>query len=69
MRALLLRFLGRLRFPWLFALTAVLFLVDVLVPDLLPWADEILLGALTLLFGAWRQRRHERADAASARQE
>ena len=36
LRALLLRFAGRLRFPWLFALTAALFLVNLLVPGKRP---------------------------------
>jgi hypothetical protein len=57
MRKLLLAFAARLRFPWLFALTAGLFLLDLVVPDPLPFTDELLLGLLTLLFGAWRRRR------------
>jgi hypothetical protein len=60
MPAFLLRYLGRLRFPWLFGVTIVLFLVDLVIPDLVPWADEILLGLLTLLFGAWRKQRRDR---------
>ncbi|MDH3400325.1 MAG: hypothetical protein OEM03_05080 [Chromatiales bacterium] len=51
--------LGRLRFPYLFGLTALVFLGDVLLPDLIPFVDEILLGLLTILFGAWRKKRHE----------
>ncbi len=51
--------LGRLRFPYLFGLTALVFLGDVLLPDLIPFVDEILLGLLTILFGSWRQTRHE----------
>ena len=60
MRDLIFRFAGQLRFPWLFAVTAVLFLIDLVVPDLVPFADEILLGLLTMLFGVWRKRRQER---------
>jgi hypothetical protein len=56
-RGLLLAFASRLRFPWLFALTAVLFLADLVVPDAIPLADEVLLGLATLLFGSWRKRR------------
>lgn len=48
---------GRLRFPRLLALTALLFAIDLLVPDVLPFADEILLGLLTLVFASWRKRR------------
>ena len=51
------RFAGELRFPQLFWLTAILFVVDVFVPDLIPFADEILLGLATLLLGSWKKRR------------
>jgi hypothetical protein len=50
------RFGARLRFPQLFLVFAVLFLLDVLIPDMIPMADEILLGLLTLLLGAWKRR-------------
>lgn len=51
-----LRYAGRLRFPWLFALTATLFVIDLLIPDFIPFADELLLGFVTLLLGSWRHR-------------
>jgi hypothetical protein len=54
--ALLLRYLGRLRFPYLLAVTALLFLVDFVVPDLVPFVDEVLLGLATLILAAWRKR-------------
>ena len=53
----LVAFLARLRFPALFVVTAILFVVDSFVPDLLPFADEILLGLGTALFGSWKKRR------------
>ena len=53
--ALMARFAGRLRFPQLFLFTGILFLLDLLVPDLIPFADEMLLGLITLLFGMWRK--------------
>ena len=37
-------------------------MLDVLIPDFLPFADEILLGLLTMLFGVWRKQRRERTD-------
>jgi len=59
---------ARLRFPKLFALTAVLFAIDLLVPDFVPFADEVLLGLATALLGSWRARGRSRpADAPSAR--
>ena len=54
--ALVLRWAQRLRFPYLFGLTAFLFVVDLLVPDAIPFADELLLGLLTLLFASLRKR-------------
>lgn len=47
----------RLRFPTLFLISAVLFGIDLVVPDLIPFADEAGLALLTLLFGLWRSRR------------
>jgi hypothetical protein len=46
--------LAQLRFPRLFALTAALFAIDFVVPDLIPFADEVLLGLATALLGSWR---------------
>lgn len=51
------RYLSRLRFPQLFAITAVLFVVDVLVPDFIPFVDEVLLALATLLLGSWKKHR------------
>jgi hypothetical protein len=53
----LLRFASGLRFPTLFKITAALFLLDLLVPDMVPFADELLLGLLTLLFASLKRRR------------
>ncbi|MFO1408136.1 MAG: DUF6116 family protein [Steroidobacteraceae bacterium] len=55
-RSLVTRFASGLRFPVLFAVTATLFVLDLLVPDLVPFADEILLGLGTLLLGSLRRR-------------
>lgn len=52
-----LRWAGRLRHPTLFAITAVLFGLDLLIPDLIPFADELLLGLGTLLFANWKNRK------------
>jgi hypothetical protein len=46
---------SRLKFPQLLAVTAGLFLLDLLIPDLIPFADEILLGLATALFALWRE--------------
>ena len=74
--AFVLRYFSRLRYPWLFALTGALFGLDLLVPDVLPFADEILLGLATLLLATRRKERgpddaprratHPRRSTASA---
>lgn len=51
----LLAFASRLRFRSLFLITAGLFVLDLLVPDPLPFMDEILLGLGTLLLSALRK--------------
>jgi len=52
-----LRFASGLRFPTLFKVTAALFVLDLLVPDVIPFADELLLGLLTLLFASLKRKR------------
>lgn len=58
---LILRYVSGLRFPWVFGLVAIVFGVDLIFPDVLPFVDELLLGLLTLLLGAWRKRKDDRA--------
>jgi hypothetical protein len=53
----LLAFAGRLRFRNLFLVTATLFALDLVIPDVLPFVDEILLGLGTLLLAALRKPR------------
>ena len=59
------RILPNLRFPHLFAVLAVLFLVDSFVPDPIPFVDELLLGVLTLIAGTWKKRRGESVQDAT----
>ena len=53
----LLRWAARLRFPWLLAVTAGLFLLNLVVPDPLPFADELLLGLVTLVLANLRKKK------------
>jgi hypothetical protein len=55
--AAILSFASRLRFPTLFWVTALLFAVDLAVPDAVPFADEVLLGLAALLLARWRKPR------------
>ena len=51
----LLRWLSRLSYPRLFVVAAVLFGLDTLIPDVIPFADELLLGLATLLLARWKK--------------
>ncbi len=51
------RFAAGLRFPTLFKIVAALFVLDLVVPDLIPFYDEILLALGTLLLGSLKSRR------------
>ncbi|GIX36826.1 MAG: hypothetical protein KatS3mg127_0065 [Silanimonas sp.] len=53
----LLQFAGGLRFRTLFFLTAALFVASLLLPDPLPFLDEVLLGLATLLLSQWKKRK------------
>ena len=57
---MVLAFLRNLRFKQLFLLTLGLFVVDLFVPDFIPFIDELLLGLLTLMFGMWRKPESKR---------
>jgi len=51
----LLRWFGRLSYPKLFLLTATLFVADALIPDVIPFVDEILLGLGALLLANFKR--------------
>ena len=53
----LIAYLTRLRFPVLFGITAVLFVLDSFIPDMIPFVDEILLGLGAALLGSWKKRK------------
>ncbi len=50
------RFAAGLRYPTLFKVVGTLFVVDFFVPDLIPFADEVLLALGTLLLASARSR-------------
>jgi hypothetical protein len=52
----LMQFAAGLRFPRLLAVTAALFILDLIIPDMIPFADEILLGLLSLLLASLKKR-------------
>lgn len=56
----LIRQASRLRFPKLLALTTVLFLADLIIPDLIPFVDELLLGLASAMLATLRDKRQVR---------
>jgi hypothetical protein len=56
----------RLGLRWLFGLLLGLFLLDLLIPDFIPFVDEIVLGLLTALVGMLQARFAGRDPAAAA---
>ena len=58
--------LARLRFPRVFLVAAAFFALDLVLPDMIPFADEILLGLGTALLGSWQRRRAEQIDPRAA---
>jgi hypothetical protein len=59
------RFAEKLRFPQLFLVTAGLFLLDLVIPDVIPFVDELLLGLGTLLLANLRKRKSDEEDRAA----
>lgn len=49
-------YFAKLRFPTLVMLTGALFAINLVVPDVLPFVDEILLGLLTLMLAALKRK-------------
>ena len=46
-----------LRFPTLVLILGLLTLIDFMIPDFIPFVDEIGLAILTMLFGMWKNRK------------
>lgn len=55
-KARVLGYLESLRFPWLLLVTVALFLLNVLIPDVLPFVDEILLALVAVVFGRLKRK-------------
>ncbi len=61
-----LKFAGELRFPRLLLLTVILFSIDLVVPDVIPLADEILLGLVAAILSTLKKKRRDQIVAAAA---
>lgn len=55
-KARLRAYLESLRFPWLLLVTALLFLINVLIPDVLPFVDEILLALVGIVLSRLKRK-------------
>jgi hypothetical protein len=55
-KARLLGYLESLRFPWLLLVTLILFLLNLLIPDALPFVDEILLALVAALLARFKRK-------------
>lgn len=51
------RFLERRRFPTLMLIAAAVLVVNLFVPDPLPFTDEVLMLIATVVIGSFRKRR------------
>lgn len=54
-----LNYARKLKYPQLFKWICALFLIDLIIPDLVPFVDEILLGLATLMLASWKKRDSE----------
>ena len=61
------RFLERRRFPTLMLLGAALFVANLLIPDIIPFIDEILMLIATVAIGSVRTKKNPPEDAAQDR--
>ncbi len=52
---LFLTFANQLKFKNLFLLILCLFVIDLIVPDMIPMIDEIILGLLAILLASWKK--------------
>ena len=50
---------NQLKFRNLFFLVISLFLIDLLVPDFIPFIDEIILGLMAIILANWKKERNQ----------
>ncbi len=52
-------FAGQLKSSTLLAIVTSIFVLDLVIPDAVPFIDEIVLGIVTILVARWQGRRKE----------
>lgn len=50
---------NQLKFRNLFFLVTGLFLIDLLLPDFIPFIDEIILGLMAIILANWKKERNQ----------
>jgi len=50
------RYTETLRFPVLVMLTAAVFVLDLLIPDMVPFADEVILGLVLAVLSRFKRK-------------
>ncbi len=50
---------NQLKFKNLFFLVISLFIIDLIVPDFIPFIDEIILGLLAIILANWKKERKQ----------
>jgi hypothetical protein len=55
MVGLLMRWAGRLRFPYLLGLTVILFVFNLFMPDAVPLIDEVIMGLIAALLASLKK--------------
>jgi hypothetical protein len=63
------RFLERRRFPTLFLILVALFGANLIIPDAIPLVDELIMLVVTVIVGAFRDRRKGRSDGSESSSE
>lgn len=57
------------RFPTLLLVVGGIFAIDLVVPDLIPFADEFILGVMTIILAQWKDRRAREVIDTTVKQE
>ena len=63
---IIVRWATRLRFPWLFLITTTLFVLNLFIPDVLPMADELIMGLGAALLASLRKKPEAETKAGEA---
>ena len=55
-RSFITRYTETLRFPLLVLLTAAVFVLDLFIPDVIPFADEVILGLVLAVLSRFKRK-------------